>query len=295
VGVSHECDHPPEVVGLPVLTRSRTHDSASSRVIDGSVRDVLGSALAVYELETDLLERLRPDVIVTQDLCDVCAVSFADVSAAVRRLVHEDVVIVNLHPERLEDIWADIRKVALHLERQAEGEALLAGLQRRVEDVRVRAAALPGRPKVLAVEWLDPVMIGGLWMPDLIGIAGGRTLVAAPGLKAATVNRADLARLAPDVVVVKPCGFTLPRVLSELGTLRESLPWSSWEAVARGRVYLVDGNAYFNRPGPRITDSLEILAACLHPAGFPDHALTYRSSVVRVDRDLGVHPFQARA
>jgi iron complex transport system substrate-binding protein len=201
--------------------------------------------------------------------------------------------VVNLHPERLVDIWADIRKVAIHIHREAEAEALLDRLLKRVEDVRKRAAAATGRPRVLTVEWLDPVMLGGLWTPDLVAIAGGRSLVAAAGIKAPTLKRTDLEKLAPDVVVVKPCGFGLSRVLSELETLRESLPWSSWEAVADGRVYLVDGNSYFNRPGPRIVDSLELLAACLHPESFGDHALTYRSSAVRVDRELGVHPLEA--
>jgi iron complex transport system substrate-binding protein len=284
-------------VGLPVLTRARIKatatSSSASREIDAAVHDLLNGALAVYEIETDLLERLRPDVIVTQDLCDVCAVSFEDVCAAVNRLERKDVAIVNLHPARLADIWEDIRRVAERLGRVAEGDALLAGLLRRVEEVRDRAARAQERPRVLMVEWMDPVMLGGLWTAELVGVAAGRALVSAPGMKAPTVRRSDLEKLSPDVIVVKPCGFTLSRVVEEMETLVNTLPWSSWEAVAKGRVYLVDGNSYFNRPGPRIVDSLEILAGCLHPQLFEDHRRNYREAAVRVDRARRLYRFDA--
>ncbi|WP_437913148.1 ABC transporter substrate-binding protein [Sorangium sp. So ce302] len=292
VGVSHECDFPEGLTGLPVLTRPRLRPARSSREIDAAVRDVLRDALAVYDIDLDALREARPDVIVTQDLCDVCAVSFDDVRAAVARLARQDVRIINLHPTRLDDIWADIRRVAEGIGRPAGGEALVERLRARVAAVAARAAAAPGRPRVLAVEWIDPVMIGGTWMPELITLAGGEPLVTRPGEHAPTLSPAALAALDPDVVMIKPCGFTLERTLDELDLLPRVLPWATYRAVAQGRVYIADGNAFFNRPGPRIVESLEILAACAHPALFADARRAHARSVVRIDAELRRHAFE---
>jgi iron complex transport system substrate-binding protein len=250
-------------------------------------------------------------VIVTQDLCEVCAVSLDDVRSAVARLAREDVEIVNLHPTRLEDIWADIGRVADAIGRASSGAELIAGLRARVESIRRRAflipppeepapnashpnashpnashpnAGQPGggrpnagqRPRVLTIEWMDPVMIGGMWMPELVTLAGGRPLVTRPGDHAPTFTREGLASLEPDVVLIKPCGFELQRTVSELPALRAQLP-SGW----RARIYAADGNAYFNRPGPRIVESLEILAACIHPHEFHDFARKHEASFRR--------------
>ncbi|XYH96260.1 ABC transporter substrate-binding protein [Sorangium sp. So ce1128] len=291
VGISHECDFPEGLQGLPVLTRARLRPARSSREIDAAVRDVLRDALAVYDIDVDALREARPDVIVTQDLCDVCAVSLDEVRAAVARLARSDVRIVNLHPTRLDDIWADIRRVAEGIGRAAAGEALVDQLHARVAAVAARAAAAPDRPRVLAVEWIDPVMIGGVWMPELIALSGGEPLVTRPGEHAPTLSPADLAALDPDVVLIKPCGFNLERTLEELALLPRALPWGSYRAVAQGRVYVADGNAFFNRPGPRIVESLEILAACAHPALFAAARRAHARSVVRLDTELRRHAF----
>ena len=291
VGISHECDYPEGLHGLPVLTRPRLRPARSSREIDAAVRDVLRDALAVYDIDVDALREARPDVIVTQDLCDVCAVSLDDVRAAVARLARSDVRIVNLHPTRLGDIWADSRRVAEAIGRAVDGDALIDQLQARVAAVAARAAAAPDRPRVLAVEWIEPVMIGGVWMPELIALAGGEPLVTRPGDHAPTLSPADLAALDPDVVLIKPCGFTLERTLEELEVLPRALPWASYRAVAQGRVYVADGNAFFNRPGPRIVESLEILAACAHPALFAAARRAHARSVVRLDAELRRHAF----
>ncbi|WP_437286550.1 ABC transporter substrate-binding protein [Sorangium sp. So ce406] len=291
VGISHECDFPEGLEGLPVLTRPRLRPARSSREIDTAVRDVLRDALAVYDIDVDALRKARPDVIVTQDLCDVCAVSLDDVRAAVARLAWGDVHLVNLHPTRLDDIWADIRRVAEAIGRAAEGEALLERLHARVAAVAARAAAAPDRPRVLAVEWIDPVMIGGVWMPELIALSGGEPLVARPGDHAPTLSPDDLAALDPDVVLIKPCGFPLERTLEELDLLPRALPWASYRAVAQGRVYIADGNAFFNRPGPRIVESLEILAGCVHPALSAAERRAHARSVVRLDAELRRHAF----
>ena len=291
VGISHECDFPESVRHLPALTRARLRAARTSRGIDREVRSVLQDALAVYEIELARLEAARPDVIVTQDLCDVCAVSFDDVCAATAALVHQPTRIVNLHPTRLDDIWGDIARVADALGRTTEGASVVADLRARVSEIARRSSDAGKRPRVLSIEWLDPVMVGGMWMPELIERAGGLPLVTRPGDHAPTLTRDELRALAPDVVLIKPCGFPLERTLEELSLLRTSLPWESWTAAREGRVYVADGNAYFNRPGPRIVESLEILAACLHPSVFEDLRRKHTDSVIRLDADLAPHSF----
>jgi iron complex transport system substrate-binding protein len=289
VGVSHECDFPVSVRRLPALTRARLQPVRESRAIDADVRSVLQQALAVYEIEVARLEAARPDIIVTQDLCDVCAVSFSDVCAATATLVHQPTQIVNLHPMRLDDIWDDVLRVADALARTSKGTDVVAELQRRASEITRRSAALAKRPRVVSIEWLDPVMVGGMWMPELIERAGGVPLGPAPGDHAPTLTRDALLGLMPDVVLINPCGFPLDRTIDEISLLRTALPWDAWPAVINGRVYVVDGNAYFNRPGPRIVESLEILAACLHPDAFEDFRQKHAGSVIRVDEKLNQH------
>lgn len=282
VGVSHECDFPLSIASRTVLTRARLRPVRSSREVDAEVRSVLRDALAVYDIEIDRLRQVRADVIVTQDLCDVCAVSLDDVRAAVARLGVEGVRIVNLHPTRLGDIWDDIARVAFALGRANEGTRVLEALRTRVEEIRARSQRAQTRPRVLAIEWLDPIMIGGMWMPELIALAGGTPMVTEPGEHAPTPSLEALQALDPDVVLIKPCGFPLERTLEEISVLRTNVPWDTWSCVREGRVFVSDGNAYFNRPGPRIVDSLEILAACTHPSTFADFESKHRGSVARL-------------
>jgi len=289
VGVSHECDFPESVRGLPTLTRARLRPVKTSYEIDREVRSILQDTLAVYEIDLARLEATQPDVIVTQDLCDVCAVSLEDVRAATSALVHQPIRIVNLHPSRLDDIWSDITRVADALGRAAQGAAVVRELQARAAAITDRSLAQAERARVVSIEWLHPVMLGGMWMPELIERAGGIPLVTRPGDHAPTLTIEALHELSPDVVLIKPCGFPLERTLDELSALRTSLPWDSWNAVRKGRVYVADGNAYFNRPGPRIVESLEILAACLQPKTFEDFRNKHRDSVVRLDQDLKPH------
>ena len=285
VGISHECDFPPNATaGKPVLTSTRVLKSPSSSAIDRNVREILRDALAVYEVDVEALERAAPDVIVTQDLCDVCAVSLEDVRAAVRTIARplgRSARIVNLHPTRLDEVLGDVLAVGEAIGREREARELVAGLRARLAAVRARAAAVPGpRPSVLTVEWLDPVMVGGTWMPELVEIAGGRALVTSPGDHAPTLGPGELERLAPDVVVIKPCGFDLERTRGEIDAFLGALP--PWSATREGRVWIADGNAFFNRPGPRIADSAEILAACVHPAAFGDLARRHARSFAQL-------------
>jgi iron complex transport system substrate-binding protein len=288
VGVSHECDWPVSVVGRTVLTSSKVSLSPVSGAIDRDIRAVLKDALGVYDIDEAGLAAANPDVIVTQDLCDVCAVSLDDVIEAAKKLTNPDVKIVNLRPMKLADIWADIRRLGAALHRELAAEAVLADMDRRVASVRERAAALDARPNVLTIEWIDPPMVGGTWMPELVEIAGGSALVTKPGDHAPTLTREQLEQLdpAPDVVVIKPCGFPLARTIDEADTLGELLAGLPWPAIANEQVWIADGNAYFNRPGPRIVDSLEILAACMHPGAFVDLAERYAGAF----RRFGVCP-----
>lgn len=280
VGISHECDFPAEVGTKPVLTRSRIDVSCSSGAIDAAVRTVIADALSIYEVDDGLLGALRPDVIVTQDLCEVCAVSLDDVRAAVARLAHRNQVeIVSLRPTRLDDVLGDLERVAAAIGRPARGLQVRTMLQRRLAQVAERAARATARPRVISLEWLDPLMLGGTWMPELIELAGGVAVGAQAGKPAPTVSSEMLGDLRPEVVVVKPCGFTLERTMAE----REVIGRSVLEVVgASTRVYVTDGNAFFNRPGPRLVESLEIMAACIHPELFGDFARLHGGVIQRL-------------
>ncbi|MEM6797492.1 MAG: cobalamin-binding protein, partial [Acidobacteriota bacterium] len=290
VGVSHECDFPAGVEGLPSLTRPRFEMPRSSDAIDRAVQETLRDALAVYEVEVDLLRRLEPDLVVTQDLCDVCAVSLSDVTSALRALSREDAQIVSLRPTLLADVWADVRRVGEALGRAEDGAGAAAELEARCRAIAERAHRLSTRPSVLSIEWLSPIMVGGTWMPELIELAGGTPLVTQPGQHAPTLDMAALEALDPEVVLIKPCGFELARTFEELKLLASNLPWRRWRAVRGGRVYVADGNAFFNRPGPRLVESLEILAACVHPQEFSDFRERHAGSFVAVDSNLATSP-----
>lgn len=280
VGRSHECDYPPGVETVPVLTRSRVGTDLASGLIDADVRRLLQEALAVYEVDVDGLERAAPEVIVTQDLCDVCAVSLHDVEAAVREL-GSGARVVSLSPTTLTDVWDDVGRVGEAIGCGEEAASLRRTLQARVEAVSVRRPA--HRPSVLTIEWLDPVMIGGTWMPELVELAGGTPLVTAPGDHAPTLSEEALGQLAPDVVMVKPCGYPLERTRGEAEDLRALLGRLDWPAWRAGRVWVADGNAFFNRPGPRLVESLEILAACVHPEEYADLATLHRGWFERLE------------
>lgn len=280
VGISHECDFPPAIRDRPVLTRSRIDVTGTSRAIDAAVRSVIAGALSIYDVDADQLAQLSPDAIVTQDLCEVCAVSLDDVRAAVARLAHRrDIAIVALRPTRLADVLGDVERVAAALGCAGRGAAVRAELEQRIAAIGQRAAQVTSRPRVVSLEWIDPLMIGGTWMPELIELAGGQPAGATAGAPAPTVTPTDLAALAPDVVVVKPCGFSLSRALDERHLIERCVIAA---CPGRPRVYVTDGNAYFNRPGPRLVESLEIMAACVHPERFDDLQRTHAAVITRL-------------
>lgn len=265
VGVSHECDHPNAVRSLPAVTRAKLDARASSAAIDQSVRTLVEQGLGVYEIDVARLKELRPDVIVTQNQCDVCAVSYADVEAAARRVLGDGVTIVSLAPQRLSDVWDDVERVAAALDRGAAGRALVAHARERLASLTARVRGRP-RPTVACIEWLDPLMMAANWTPDLVDIAGGSYPFAEAGAQSTTADWTVVADAQPDVVVLMPCGFPVAQTRREIDVVRARPEWNRLPAVATGRAWIVDGNAYFNRPGPRLVESAEILAGLLHPA-----------------------------
>ncbi len=275
VGISHECDFPHAIRDRRVLTRSRIDPLGSSRAIDTAVREVITNALSIYAVDDAALAELSPDVIVTQDLCEVCAVSLDDVRAAVARLAHrDDIQIVSLSPTTLDDVLGDVLRVADAVGRSDQGVAVRAELDRRIAAIAARATPSSSRPRVVSLEWIDPLMIGGTWMPELIELAGGEAVGARAGEPAPTV--ASLAAFRPEVVVVKPCGFSLARTLAERDIIERAV------AGLDARVYVTDGNQFFNRPGPRLVESLEIMAACIDPDRFADFAALHAPVIERL-------------
>lgn len=268
VGRSHECDFPPAVEALPALCRSRLDPASPSAVIDADVKRLVGQALSVYEVDADALAALRPDVILTQTQCEVCAVSPRDLEQAVQICVASEVRIVPTTAGDIAGIWADLRTVGAAIGAEAEAETLIADSRRRMAAIAEKAQRLPARPRVACIEWIAPLMAGGNWVPELVALAGGDNLFGAAGAHSPWLTIEALAAADPEVIVVLPCGFDMARTRAEMPALTAEPLWPGLRAVADGRVYLTDGNQYFNRPGPRIVESLEIMAEMLHPDTF---------------------------
>jgi len=267
VGRSHECDFPPEVRRLPVCTGPRFNVEGTSREIDERVKSAVREGPSVYWVDAARLRELRPDVIVTQGQCEVCAVSLRDVEQAVCDW-EEAPRVVSLNPNALADLWADIEKVGQALQAGDRARSLIAGLQDRLNTIRERAYAQKERPTVGCIEWLEPLMAAGNWMPELVELAGGVNLFGSPGRHSPWLTWEHLCRQDPDVLLLLPCGFDIARCRQDLPVLTARAEWPWLRAVRQGRVFLLDGNQYFNRPGPRLVESLEILAELLHPEAF---------------------------
>ncbi len=268
VGRSHECDFPTSILGLPQCSQSRVDPSASSREIDRQVKSVLRDAISVYEVHTKTLDELEPTLIITQAQCEVCAVSLKDVERAMHDLVRSSPRVISLSPMGLADVWSDIQAVADATHVPERGEKLVANLQTRLASLRERARQLASCPSIVCLEWMDPLMAAGNWVPELVEIAGGRNLLGKAGEHSPWMNWDDLHAADPDVIAIMPCGFDIARVQTELSVLTQRDEWKDLRAVQNDRVFLTDGNQYFNRPGPRLAESAEILAEILHGDSF---------------------------
>lgn len=269
VGVTHECDFPPEAGRLPVVTRSTLrHGSHDSREIHHHISAALHTGSSIYLLDQALLGRLDPDLILTQELCDVCAVSYELVEQAVQRLEGKHRVL-SLEPTSLPGILATIEQVGEVAGAPARAATLVAELRQRIEVVAEKATKATGCPRVFAMEWLDPPFAAGHWVPEMVRLAGGQDLLGREGQPSSQITWSRIIEYDPEVIVLIPCGFTLEQTVEEAAKVHFPVEWGRLTATRRARVYAVNGSAYFNRPGPRIVDGLEILAEILHPGLFP--------------------------
>ncbi|MEM0953570.1 MAG: cobalamin-binding protein [Pseudomonadota bacterium] len=268
VGVTHECDYPHSIVGLPVVTRSRIPAGLPSGDIDALVKSQLTDDTALYSLNMPVLEALKPDLIVTQALCDVCAVAADEVNAAACGLPGQPQVI-NLEPMRLSEVFDTLEALGEAADCRAKARDARAALEARVEAVRERSAIIKQRPRVAMLEWIDPLFNAGHWTPELVAYAGGDECLGNPFEPSTQVSPQALIDAAPDVVFVALCGFDIARSLQDIPLLSKLTGWDTLPAVCNDQVYITDGNAYFSRPGPRLVDSLEILAHTLHPDVHP--------------------------
>ena len=268
VGRSHECDYPPEVQKLPVCTQARIKSEKPSATIHQDVTQLVQSALSIYEIKLDVLEQLKPTHILTQDQCDVCAVSVADVETAVAKLTNSHPQIISLQPQHLADVWKDIHHVGITL--NVSTESVIKNLEARVKICEQKTQSLTSedRLKVLCVEWIEPLMVASNWIPEMVKIAGGEPLFSVSGQPSPKLNWESVFNANADVIIFMPCGFNLDRTRQESTSLTQRPEWQNLQAVQKGRVYITDGNAFFNRPGPRLAESVEILAEILHPETF---------------------------
>jgi iron complex transport system substrate-binding protein len=272
VGRSHECDYPPEIQNLPVCTQPKFNPEGTGIEIHNRVTQLLQNALSVYKVELDILEKLQPTHIITQAQCEVCACSLVEVEQAARMLVNSQPQIISLQPNMLAEIWTDIERVADTL--GVDATSTIALLQSRIAAItsKISASSILNTkktlPTVACIEWIEPLMAAGNWIPELVAAAGGISLFGTVGEHSPWLKWESLVEANPDVIIFMPCGFDLNRTRTEAMQITQYAQWQDLEAVKTGKVYITDGNSYFNRPGPRLVDSLEILAEILHPEIF---------------------------
>ena len=268
VGRSHECDFPASIENLPVCTIARLNSDAASSEIHDKVNDLLQSALSIYQIKTDILEQLQPTHIITQDQCDVCAVSFGEVENALKSLTNSSPQVISLQPDVLQDVWSDIARVAKVFD--VDSKAVLESLKNRVTNIEAKTQTLPfaNIPSIGCIEWTEPLMSAANWIPELVTYAGGKPLFSHKGKPSEKLTWETFVNSNPDIIIFMPCGFDLNRTRKEAHSLTQRPEWQKLQAVQNGQVYITDGNSYFNRPGPRLADSLEILAEIIHPEIF---------------------------
>ena len=272
VGVSHECDYPAEAATKPSLLRTRIDPTAPPAAIDRQVREIIARGESIYAVDASTLEALAPDLILTQDLCHVCAASPDDLATALARFRHPPRVL-SLTPRSLKEVWDDIRKVGEASGRQKEADTVANALSRRVCAVAEKAARAAFRPRVLCLEWLDPYFLGGHWVPEMVACAGGEDVLGRPGEPSFEVTVEQIAQSGAERLIVMPCGYSAARASAECDAVGFPESWRELPAIRNGQVFAVDANAYFSRPGPRLADGVELLAHLIHPelfSSFPE-------------------------
>jgi iron complex transport system substrate-binding protein len=268
VGVTHECDFPPEAATKPALIRPRVDPHAAAGEIDRQVSELVRRAESIYAVDAELLRSLEPDLIVTQDLCHVCAASPDDLATALTRLPKNPRVLT-LRPDSLRDVWNDIRKAGDATQRRREAQALAITLEQKVAAIEAKAAHATTRPRVLCLEWLDPFYVGGHWVPEMVAKAGGEDVLGRAGEPSFRVTGEQIEASGAEFIVVMPCGFNVKRTVTEYGAFKFPDGYMNLPAVRERRVFAVDANSYFSRPGPRLAEGVALLAHLFHPNLFP--------------------------
>lgn len=268
VGRSHECDYPPGISNLPICSSAKFLPSSDSAEIDRQVKEILSESLSIYTIDRDLIKSLAPEVIITQAQCEVCAVSLKDVELALSDLLDKECQLISLEPNGLNDVYGDIRIIAGQLGVENAAEELLELSAERINIIRHKLKFITEKPTVACIEWLSPLMMAGNWTPEIVEIAGGLPILTEAGKHSSYINFQDIITVNPDIIMIMPCGFSIQRTLQEIGLFLDTPGWADLKAVKSQRVYIADGNQYFNRSGPRITDSIEIMAEIINPKQF---------------------------
>ena len=263
VGRSHECDYPPAVMTLPICTKPKFNVDGSSIEVDGEVKSILQSALSVYYINEDLLKELKPDIILTQSQCEVCAVSEKDVKSVVENITGINPDIISVEPNSVKDIFKDIKIIAEALNVVDKGADLIDFMKNRIRTLK-KSYDVKSELTVAAIEWIDPLMAAGNWVPELIEMAGGINLFGEAGKHSPWMEYKDLIEKDPQTIIIMPCGYNIQKSIFEIDSLIKQKGWQKINAVQNNKVYITDGNQYFNRPGPRIIESLEILIEIFH-------------------------------
>ncbi len=263
VGRSHGCDFPSDIINRPILTRARCVIDGTSLEIDMSVRDILRLSTSVYEIDVDKLKALNPDIIVTQTKCEICAVSLKDVNHYLKGIISDEVILVDLHANTIEDIYSDIKKVALALNAKDRGVKLITDMKNRINLLSQEFQSKKA-PTVLCLGWIEPLMTSGNWIPELVEKANAFEVLAKAGEDSYSFDFKKLIELDPEYLIVMPCGFSLTKIVKEVESLIAHKDWTKLRCVRQNKVFLTDGHFYFNRPGVRIVESLEILIDILH-------------------------------
>lgn len=294
VGVTHECDFPAEAASKPKLIRPRVDASALPAEVDRQVRELVGRRENIYALDAELLLRLKPDLIVTQDLCDVCAISADDLAAGLSRFPSGSRPrVVSFTPRALGEVWEGIREIARAAGRESEGQALAEWLALEVKTVGEAVAESAARPKVLCLEWLDPPFTAGHWVPEMVRLAGGIDVLGREGEPSFAIHWQEAVSARPEIVILMSCGYNLERNINVWRSTKLPPGWDEIPAVRNDRVYAVDANAYYSRPGPRLSEGVALLAALLHPTQVRTDVAQQPASVRRVPSESGssrAHP-----
>lgn len=282
-GRSHECDHPESIKNLPALTDSTVKNTGNSFEIDKSIKSLLKNGLSVFNVKADLLSDINPDIVFTQDHCEVCAVSLDDVKSAVNEFCGNDTEVISLSPTNLSEIYQSVQTIGQALDVKEKAKQLVNNIQTRMDIIRNTVIGEPVK-RVACLEWIEPLMTGGNWIPELLEIAGGEYLLSEPGKHSPWVDWEDIIAENPDILLLMPCGYDINQTMNEMHLLTQKEDWNSLNAVKNNEVYILDGNRYFNRPGITIYESARILGEILHPGLFK--SIHHKNGWVRFDEQL---------